>query len=432
MLVQLNDAVAIGPTNAFGEIPLLGDHGASAGVRTARGGIVVRASDFNPERLLTDDLIISPAPIVRVGDRFTTPVIGILDYSFGNFKLNVTSPLTPVHGGLAREVTAMPAPYEIAVGTYNVNNLDPRDGAAFAGHAQIVVHHLRSPDLLAIQEIQDNDGVADSGVTDASFTWNMLIQAIQAAGGPRYRYRQINPLNNAEGGVPGGNIRSGFLFRTDRGLAFIDRPGGTATTPVRVLRTPSGPRLSISPGRVDPQHLAWSTPEGVRRPLAGEFKVRGKTLFVIANHWKSKTGDQPLFGRFQPPSRSTEPQRKAGAQVVRNFVDDLLAADPQANVIVLGDLNDFEFSDALTVLAGRGDRRLHPLIETLPQTERYSYVFEGNSQTLDHILLSHNLFIRVPFVYDVVHVNAEFPDQISDHEPQVVRLDLRGRPAPKP
>ncbi len=432
MLVQLNSAVAVGPTSAFGEIPLLGDNGASAGVRTARGGIVIRPNDFNPERLLTDDLLVTPAPVVKVGDHFTTPVVGVLDYSFGTFKLNVTTALTPVDGGLAREVTAAPTDHEIAVGTYNVENLDPGDGPAFARHAEIIVNNLRSPDLLAIEEIQDNTGVTNDGVVDASVTWNMLIQAIQAAGGPLYQYRQIDPLNNADGGVPGGNIRVGFLFRTDRELEFIDRPGGDATTPVQVVSTPSGPQLSISPGRVDPQNTAWSTPEGVRKPLAGEFRARGRKLFVIANHWKSKSGDQPLLGHFQPPVRSTEPQRNAEALVVRNFVNEILAFDPQANVIVLGDLNDFEFSDALTNLRGSGDLMLHPLIETLPQNERYSYVFEGNSQTLDHILLSDNLFTHFSFVYDVVHVNSEFPDQASDHEPQVARLDLRGRPSPKP
>lgn len=429
MRVQVNNAVASGPTNRFGEISLLADGGASAGIRTARGGIVIRPSDFNPERIITDDLLVS-APAVKAGDGFTSPVIGVLDYSFGNFKLLVTSALTPVSGGLAREVTRAPTDHEIVVGTYNVENLDPGDGpAAFEGHADIIVNNLRSPDLLGIEEIQDNDGAANTDVTDASVTWNMLISAIKAKGGPDYQFRQIDPLPNQDGGEPGGNIRVGFLFRTDRGLSFIDRPGGNATTPTQVVSTPSGPQLSLSPGRVDPNNSAWSTPEGVRKPLAGEFRARGKKLFVIVNHWKSKTGDQPLFGRFQPPARSTETQRKAEAVVVKDFVDDILAIDPLANVIVLGDLNDFEFSETLTILEGGGT--MNTLIETLTQNERYSFVFDGNSQTLDHIVVSDNLFDHFIFEFDVVHVNAEFPDQASDHDPSVARFDLRGRPTPK-
>lgn len=433
MRVQLNNAVAVGPRNRFGEIPVLADNGAGASVRTARGGIVIRSGDFNPERIILDDTLL-PTPGMNVGDGFTNPVVvGVMDYSFGNFKLNITSPLTRVDRGLAREVTDVPTDHEIAVGTYNVENLDPGDGAdEFRRHAEIIVNNLRSPDLLAIEEIQDNDGAANTSVTDASVTWNTLIAAIKSVGGPDYQFRQIDPVDDQDGGQPGGNIRVGFLFRTDRGLEFIDRSGGDATTPTQIVSTPSGPRLSVSPGLIDPSNLAWSTPEGVRKPLVGEFRARGKKVFVIANHWKSKTQDNPLFGRFQPPVRSTEAQRRAEAQVVRNFVNELLAIDPNANVIVLGDLNDFQFSDTLTILKDAGDLELHALMETLPESERYSYVFEGNSQTLDHIVVSNNLFAHFSFEYDVVHVNSEFADQASDHEPQVARFDLRGRPRPKP
>ena len=430
MLVQINNAVAVGPRNSFGEIPVLADDGVGASVRTPRGGIVIRSTDLNPERIILDD-VLAATPKAKVGDHFST-VVGVMDYSFGNFKLLVTATPVLADGGLTRETTRVPADYEIAAGTYNVENLAPTSGVAFARHADIIVNHLRSPDLFAIEEIQDNSGLANDGVTDASVTWSMLIHAIQAAGGPLYQYRQIDPVNNQDGGVPGGNIRTGFLFRTDRGLEFIDRPGGDATTPATVVSTPSGPQLSVSPGRIDPGNAAWSSPEGVRKPLVGEFRARGKKLFVIANHWKSKTQDNPLFGRFQPPVRGTEAQRNAEAQVVRDFVSEILALDPNANVIVLGDLNDFQFSDALATLKGSGDLELHALIETLEESERYTYVFDGNSQVLDHILFSDNLFTHFQFEYAVVHVNSEFPDQASDHEPQVVRLDLRGRPSPKP
>ena len=47
-----------------------------------------------------------------------------------------------------------------------------------------------------------------------------------------------------------------------------------------------------------------------RKPLAAEFRYRGKPLFVIGNHFNSKGGDDPTFGRFQPPRRrSSEVQR---------------------------------------------------------------------------------------------------------------------------
>jgi predicted extracellular nuclease len=424
MRVQVDDAVATGPTSGFGELSVVGDGGANAGPRTVRDGVLITPTDFNPERIILDDTLL-PTPVVNVGDGFTTPVVGVLDYSFGNFKLNITAPLVRVDNGLQREVTRESTPDEITVATYNVENLDPGDGAAaFARHADLIVNHLRSPDLIAIEEIQDNDGAANTAVTDASVTWTMLTDAIEAAGGPDYDFRQIDPVDDQDGGEPGGNIRVGFLARHDHGVHFIDRPGGGPTTPTTVIDRPSGPQLSSSPGRIDPDNPAFVS---TRKSLAGEFRAHGKKLFVIANHFSSKGGDQPLFGRFQPPARISEVARHAQAQVVNDFVDEILAADPNANIVVLGDINDFDFSETVEILEGGV---LTTLMSTLPLEERYSYVFEGNSQVLDQILVSDNLLGGFPIDYDPVHVNAEFADQASDHDPQVARLDLRGRPTP--
>jgi predicted extracellular nuclease len=423
MRVQVNQALAVGPRNGFGEIPVVGDQSTLAGVDSVRGGLLVRPNDFNPERIILDDTLLA-TPVVNVRDGFSSPVVGVMDYSFGNFKLNITAPLTRVDGGLQREATRAPRDQELVVGTYNVENLDPSDGAAFARHAGLIVDNLRAPDLLAIEEIQDNDGATNSSVTDASVTWELLVDAIRAAGGPEYQYRQIDPVDDQDGGEPGGNIRVGFLYRTDRGLSFVDRPGGTSTTATTVIEHPAGPRLSFSPGRVAPQDPAFVD---TRKSLAGEFYLHGKKVFVVANHFSSKTADDPLFGRWQPPIRASEPARHAQAQVVNDFVDQLVAADPRANVIVLGDINDFEFSQTVEFLEGGV---LTTLMDTLAKAERYSYVFEGNSQVLDQILVSNTLLSSFPVDYDPVHVNAEFADQASDHDPQVARLDLRGRPSP--
>jgi uncharacterized protein len=422
MRVQVNDAVAVGPTSGFGEIPVVGDGGANAGVRTNRGGVVISEADFNPERIHLDDTLTS-VPVVNVGDGFSAPVVGVLDYGFGNFKLNVTTSLTRVAGTLAQEVTELPIDQEIAVATYNVENLDPSD-TTFARHADYIVNHLRSPDLLAIEEIQDSDGPTNSAVTDATTTWDMLITAIAAEGGPDYQFRQIDPVDDQDGGEPGGNIRVGFLFRTDRGLEFIDRTGGTSTSNTTVVDHPSGVRLSSSPGRIQSTNAAFNAS---RKPLVGEFRMRGRKVFVIANHFNSKGGDHPLFGRFQPPVRSSEAQRHQQAQIVNDFVDEILDADENANVIVLGDINDFEFSETVDILEGDV---LTSLMNELPKAERYSYDFEGNSQVLDQIIVSGTLLELLPIEYDVVHVNAEFADQASDHDPQVARIDFRGRPKP--
>jgi predicted extracellular nuclease len=443
MLLQVNGGAVVGATRSFGEITLLPDGGTWAtGLRTPRGGILLGETDANPERITVDDEILrdlAPAPRpgkampdMNVGDDLTSAVVGPLDYSFSNYKIQATSTPTFASGELVREVTTPPTSHQVSVATFNVENLAGTDPQAKYDHlASLIVNNLAAPDILGIEEVQDNDGVAGgtaSPVVDATTSWTRLVAAIQAAGGPAYQFRQIDPVDDADGGAPGGNIRVGFLFRTDRDVTFIDRPGGGPTTETTVIDHPSGPRLSASPGRIGTQSEGFAA---TRKPLVGEFKARGKTLFVVVNHFSSKGDDQPLFGPAQPPIRFSEDARHVQAAVVNSFVDDLLAADRHANVVVLGDINDFEFSETVDILEAGGV--LHSLIKDLPPVERYSYVFEGNSQVLDQILFSPNLAGHFPHVYDVVHVNSEFADavQASDHEPSVARLDLRGRPRPK-
>ncbi|HEU5160583.1 MAG TPA: endonuclease/exonuclease/phosphatase family protein [Streptosporangiaceae bacterium] len=419
MRLELADPVAVGPTNSFGEIPVLARDGADAGVRTARGGIVARPDDFNPERIMLDDAL-ADTPDVNVGDHFTGAVTGVLDYSFGNYKLQVTAAPVPVADGPGRETTRAAGRGELSVATFNVENLAATSPQAkFDTLAGLIVRNLRAPDLINVEEIQDNNGATDDGTVAADQTVAKLVAAIAAAGGPAYEWRSIDPRNNADGGQPGGNIRQGFLFRADRGLRFVDRPGGDAATPTGVADAGGHhARLTLSPGRIDPADAAFADS---RKPLAGEFTWRGRRLIVVANHWNSKGGDQPLFGRFQPPARTTEAQRVAQAAIVAGFVKQVRAVDRDAFVIVAGDLNDFPWSPPLRTLTdGTG---LVDLPALLPLPERYTYDFEGNSQVLDHILVSRALAVR-PHVYDVVHVNSEYADQASDHEPGVVRLRL--------
>jgi hypothetical protein len=212
-----------------------------------------------------------------------------------------------------------------------------------------------------------------------------------------------------------------FLFRTDRGLSFVDRPGGDATTSTEVTGSGASTQLTFSPGRIDPLNAAFNTS---RKPLAAELMYRGHKLFAIVNHFNSKGGDDPLRGRFQPPTRNSELQRHQQAQIVADFVSNLTTADAGANVVVLGDLNDFEFSETVQILEDAG---LHDLMDTLPLNQRYSYEFEGNAQVLDHIMFSGSLFARSP-AFDPVHVNAEFFDQASDHDPSVVHVLVNDPP----
>ena len=419
MRVVVNNAVVVGPTSAFNEIVVVGDGGSFAGLRSARGGLVINATDYNPERVFLDDLLIAAntMPKANVGDTLSA-VQGVMDYSFGNFKVQVTAAPVRQAGPLAQEVTALQGDaLRLTVASFNVENLAATNAASkFAALGTAVVTNLKSPDIIGLMEIQDNNGATTGSVVDASTTITTLINAISAAGGPTYSYRQINPVADQDGGEPGGNIRQVFLFNPARVL-FVDRPvANPSTTAVTAVAMSPGVRLSASPGRIAPTNSAFNSS---RKPLVGEFSFGGRTLFVIANHFNSKGGDYPLSGRFQPPVLSSEIQRNLQADLVAGFVSQLTAADAQARVVVLGDLNDFEFSSPVNKLKAIG---LADLVETLPANERYTYVYEGNSQALDHIMVSNNM--KGVAEYDIVHINSEFATQISDHEPEVARLKI--------
>ena len=421
MRLEVADAVAVGPTTRFGEIPV-----ADADVvepRTVNGGALLREDDPNPEVLITDDALVEDEPSVTTGTTFAERPVGVLDYSFGAFKLLVTEPLvvgTP--GALAADSADFPT--RPAVGSYNVENLmGDADQDEFDAIAEQVVAELDSPLVLALQEVQDDDGATNSDVVSADVTLQRLADAIAAAGGPSYAVTDVDPVDDADGGQPGGNIRVAFLYDREAGVTLFREDVGGATEAVEVVEL--GARefttLSPNPGRVEPTAAAF---DDSRKPLAAHFRYRGKSVFVINVHFNSKGGDDSVFGAVQPPERGSEVQRVAQATEVRELVDELLASDPQARVVVTGDFNDFPWSDALQVVETGGEQAdLVNLVETLPAADQYTFTFNGNSQVLDHTLVSPAV-AELPYEFDVLHLNADRPSDArpSDHDPQVLWL----------
>ncbi|GAA1256055.1 endonuclease/exonuclease/phosphatase family protein [Kitasatospora nipponensis] len=416
MRVEVDNTRVVGPTDAYSELWVEADKGDQ---KSKRGGALYEDyREPNSGRVQIQSLIPlaqQAFPKANVGDELTGATVGPLDYNqYGGYTLVATQLGALQDNHLQREVTPQASDREATIATYNVENLAPTDpDSKYAGLAQGVVTNLRSPDVVTLEEIQDNSGATNNGVVDASATVAKFIAAIKAAGGPTYDWRSINPVDGKDGGQPGGNIRQVFLFNPQR-ISFTDIPGGDSTTAVDVTGTGEATALTASPGRIDPTNPAWNAS---RKPLVGQFSFRGKTLFVIANHFDAKLGDQGIDSRFQAPTRSSEVQRVQQATVEQAFVAKLLAADPQAQVVSLGDFNDYQFSPALATLTKDGV--LRDLVNELPETEQYSYVYQGNSQVLDHILVSPEVGSAK---YDVVHINSEFAVQSSDHDPQVVRI----------
>ena len=191
-------------------------------------------------------------------------------------------------------------------------------------------------------------------------TLNRLVAAITAAGGPLQYRRSTRSTTRTVARRAGTSASASSTEPTAASLRR--RHEGRLDDARRGRRRPDRPRAEVNPGRVAPTNSAWNAS---RKPLAAEFSYHGHKLFVIVNHFNSKGGDQGLFGPSQPPVLSSEVQRNQQATLLAGFVGDIFALDPTANVAVIGDLNDFQFSPPVQKLKDAG---LTPLIETLPQT----------------------------------------------------------------
>ncbi len=425
MRVTVQSPLAISNTNRFGEIFVVSDNGVGATGISARGTLNISPTDFNPEKIQIDpgredfDPNLVELPAVDTGATLAD-ITGVIGYDFGNFQVQPEGAVTATPGNLTPEFSQVGrTDTNLLVASYNVLNLDPnnRDDdddvgngrfAAIAGH---IVDNLRTPDVIALQEVQDNSGSENDGVTAADVTLTTLVDAIVAAGGPTYAFIDNTFIgNNTSGGQPGGNIRTAFLY-----------------DPARVDLVPDSVRT------VDDR----SAFTGSRLPLIASFTFKGETVIIVNNHFSSKGGSAPIFGTSQPFEARQEEvavngsldERLRQSAEVRNFIDGVLAADADANLVVLGDMNEFEFVSPVSVNLGGA---LDNLMLELPEDERYTFNFQGNSQSLDHILINP---VKVPGTFfDIVHVNSEFADtpaRASDHDPLVVKLSFvpncRGR-----
>lgn len=385
---------------------------------TAAGGVKLTSTDFNPERIHLD--LNDTAFVTKTGDSFNGTVTGVVSYSYSNYKVLTNKAGLPllVDGNTAREVTTLPDDSEkLSIASYNIENFSAQTpDSKVQKIAESMIKNLKQPDIIGVTEMQDNDGETDSGTVDAKASAKKLTDKIKELGGPNYQYIDVAPEDKKDGGAPGGNIRVGFLYNPDR----VTLTPGTPGKSTEAVDYTDG-KLTLNPGRIDPTNSAFNSS---RKPLAAQFEFKGKRVIVVANHFNSKGGDQPLFGKNQPPILSSEVQRLQIASIVNNFVKDVKAKDPNANVILTGDFNDFEFSPPLTTLKGA---ELTNMIEKVPFEQRYSYTYQGNSQVLDHILVSNNLAAST--AVDIVHINSSFMEQqgrASDHDPVLIQTDLKG------
>lgn len=412
MLVSVPGTLVVGTTDSNATW-VVADNGVGATGLNARDGITIRPDDFNPERInIFFDAGVSPTPAPQavIGDTLGD-VTGVIGYFGGNYEVIATSnTVSPAGQPVARETTDLTGGAEhVTIAAYNVENLDPFDAGdydpgpgvltKFDRLALDIIQNLRSPDIIGLEEIQDSNGAAVGGDLSGAATLNLLISRIAALGGPTYQFVEVAPsVAGSTGGEPNGNIRNAYLYNPAR-VQYVE---GSAT-----LIT--GPDYT-----------------GTRKPLVAEFTFNGETITVVDLHSTSRLGSEQLFGAHQPPTNAGDDARIAQSQGVKDYVDALLAGDPDAKIVVMGDFNAFPFETSLTLLAQGG--ALQNLSALLTPEERYTYIFEGNSQQIDHQLVSQDLLPGAQF--DIVHMNSGQPASVraTDHDAVLARLFVNNAP----
>jgi len=427
-------------------------------------------------------------PPARDFDAVSEDAYGGLSFGFEKYSI-MPAEISFTHGvdpaGLSPP-RAADRDEEFSVATFNVENLydfrdDPFDGCDFAGNtgctgvtppfdyvpaseaayqdhlsgiATQTVESLHSPDLVLIQEAEDQDICAVTGGALICGTTNNadgkpdtvqeLALAIAAAGGPAYDAAFDRDGADARG------IVSAFLYRTDR-LSLTAPTSVLTATPGVVYRSAglaynadvSNPKVlnAVLPADVDTSTGVDGSNVYTRAPQVARFTVLAKpgsadslTLWAVSNHYSS-TPDARVGQRTE--------QAAYGAAIVQA----IQAAEPGARVVYGGDLNVFPRpddpiarsdsdvpSDQLRALYDAGLRNLWETLAADVPAAAYSYVFQGQAQTLDHLWVTEPLYDDLVQVR-AAHVNAGYPVDdftdgprgLSDHDPQVAIFGSRAR-----
>ena len=403
MFVTVDKPIAVSNTNSFGETFVVASGGAGAPGMSAAGGITLSEGDYNPERLQLDDdsgLFGGFNPDYSIGDRLSD-VKGVISYAFQSYELLVTQAVSVTQDvTLEREFTnLMEGEDRLSVADYNLENLSASDSLdKFYSLASDIVYNLNAPDILGVQEVQDADGAGTGAGLSGVPTAEMLIQAILDMGGPQYAYVEVAPTaNNSTGGEPNANIRNGFFYDPTR-VSLVDGSVQLINDPIY---------------------------NGTRRPLTASFEFNGERVTLVNVHSTSRLGSDALYGSAQPPADAGDAARTAQTQAVRNWIDAKIAVDPGAKIAVLGDFNGFSWEGGVKALTNGG--LMQDLNTLLPEAERYSYMFEGNQQQIDHIVATKNLVQVAEF--DAVHLNAQQPEPLqlsTDHDAVLAIFQLGG------
>lgn len=391
--------------------------------------------DANPERIRVDsDAAGQPALDLGVNQTVSN-LTGVLHYAFRTYSVLPTAPATVGGTPIQRTSTPVPAAGSVTVAAMNVERLydsidDPGGDVVVQPTAyqnrlgkisKAIREVLRTPDVISLEEVET--------LLVAQQLASRISADAVAASQPDPGYVAYLVEGNDVGGID-----VGFLVKSSIQVQEVTQFGKTTTY--------------TSPCNGAQELLNDRPPLRLRATAVRN----GQTIsfVVFANHLRSLNDIESTdaCGGTTTGAR-VRAKRAAQANYLAGLIQAELAANPAAKILAVGDFNAFEVNDGLvdvlntitgtpaplTQVATASDDPAYAdftnLLNLLPVAQRYSYVFDGNHQTLDHVLLS-------PAARAVVsgggygRVNAEFPDNLrsnpalaerySDHDPVVVHL----------
>jgi len=399
----------------------------------AGAGCAIPRFDGNPERIRVDSDALGGAPLEVTAGAVVTGLVGPLDYAFRTYTLLPEPPPAPqpvaTRLGAFRPVP-VPGADDLTVASLNLQRFfddvdDPALGepvltpeafeARLAKASFGIREILRTPDIVGLVEVENRAALE-------ALAARISADAV-AGGAPDPAY-----VGYLEEGNDVGGIDVAFLVRAGRFTSVsVEQVGKDAT-----FVNPDTLGLDLLHDR-PPLVLRAET----ARPTGEPFG-----LTVIVNHLRSLNGIE---------TARVQAKRRAQAEFLARLVADLQAAEPGARVLLVGDFNAFEvndgYVDVIGTIAGAPappeqvaaaspdlvDPDLTNLHGLLPPGERYSFVFDGSAQTLDHALASAGLRPWVSgFAYG--RGNADFPvslygdrsrpERLSDHDGAVTYIGL--------
>lgn len=420
MMVKLPKARVVGARNSYNEIVVTEDSQASIiDPSETTGALVETNQDKLPERIMIQ-LPSNWSKKVNVGDRVTGGLTGIMTYSFGNYKIDLTAEVviekSEQHG--SGQNCSVSNSDKLRIANYNINNFSQYSKSSKINElADQIIDNLCSPDLLVLEEVQDDSGERDDGDVSADENLSILVNAIDKAGGPQYMYFDFPPQNDTSGGVQGGNIRTVFLLRKDSKLKITSNAGGELRNGKTLFLDQT--KIELKP---NPMQIGFDEPsfQGMRKPIIGLFEYDGKQIIVVGLHLVSKGMNSPEYGSIQPIEEPELHERLAQADYVNTWVEKILLRSPETIIVIAGDMNDEFESNVLNKLQGK---TLIDVAQKLEPEQRFSLIRYGSAQLFDHILLSNNVITFSPEIY---HLNTLFDDstKISDHDPFVVSIEF--------